>query len=334
MNDKCGEYIKGRELSKWGSESLRGDREEMWYPLKAPDGTEVFPIRNDGKEGRWRWGRKNPNIKQILKFPEAAHWELREYDLGIEVDGKTSRWFPYEKIREKEKQFGWNTWLDTLGYNSTGTKEIKDIFKEKIFDTPKPYGLIKWIVNLIEDDNGVILDSFAGSGTTAHAVLDQNKEDGGNRKYILVEMEDYAENITAERVKRVISGYGEGHKQVEGTGGDFTFYELGQPLFLENEMLNEDVELSKIQEYVWYSETKTEFSPEKEPYFLGELSNTAYYFYYEKEQMTTLDESFLRTIKTKADQYIIYADNCLLDKKFMNKYHIIFKKIPRDISRF
>ena len=147
-------------------------------------------------------------------------------------------------------------------------------------------------------------------------------------------MEDYANDITAERVRRVIKGYGEDNKRVEGTKGDFTFYELGKPLFLENEVLNEEVELAKILEYVWYSETKTVFEAQKEDFLLGKQSNTAYYFYYQKDNMTTLDERFLRSLKTKADQYIIYADNCLLDEKLMNKYHIIFKKIPRDISRF
>ena len=147
-------------------------------------------------------------------------------------------------------------------------------------------------------------------------------------------MEDYAENITAERVKRVINGYGEGNKSVEGTGGDFTYYELGKPIFLENELLNEEVDRDKIEEYVWYSETKTPYIKQGENYLLGKKDHTAYYFYYEKEKITTLDESFLRTIKTKGSQYIIYADNCLLNKELMQKYNIIFKKIPRDITRF
>jgi adenine-specific DNA-methyltransferase len=162
LKDKKGEYTKGRELSKWGSESLRQDREDMWFPLISPDGTEVFPIRNDGKEGRWRWGKRNPKIIEILKDPTNAHWEKRKYDEGIIIDGLNERWFPFEKIRKKEKNFGWNTWLDSIGYNSEGTKEIKEIFSEKIFDTPKPTGLVEWIINLMKDPNGIVLDSFVG----------------------------------------------------------------------------------------------------------------------------------------------------------------------------
>ena len=206
-HDEFGEFIRGRELSKWGSESLREDRPDMWYAIKAPDGTDVYPYRNDGKEGRWRWGRKKSKMIEILKNTQNALWEKRKYDNGVVVNGQTERWFPYEKIREKEKQFGWNTWLDTIGYNSIGTNELKQIFGEKIFDTPKPTTLIQWIVNLMDDEDGIVLDSFAGSGTTAHAVLNLNKLDGGNRKFILVEMENYAESITAERVRRVIKGY-------------------------------------------------------------------------------------------------------------------------------
>lgn len=91
------------------------------------------------------------------------------------------------------------------------------------FDTEKNVLLLQCIVDWITSENDIILDSFAGSGTTAHAVLNMNKADGRHRKFILVEMMDYADSITAERVKRVIRGYGEGKNAVEGTGGNFSF---------------------------------------------------------------------------------------------------------------
>lgn len=80
------------------------------------------------------------------------------------------------------------------------------------FDTPKPARLIEMVIKVACNKNSIILDSFAGSGTTAHAVLNMNRQDGGNRRFILIEMMDYADTITAERVKRVINGYGEGKK--------------------------------------------------------------------------------------------------------------------------
>ena len=132
------------------------------------------------------------------------------------------------------------------------SKEIKAIFGGDMpFDTPKPSRLIERILQIASDPDSIILDSFAGSGTTAHAVLNMNKADGGNRKFILVEMMDYADSITAERVKRVIQGYGEGKNAVEGTGGSFSFYDLGQPLLI-GENLNEAVAPEKIREYIWF----------------------------------------------------------------------------------
>ncbi|WGF91530.1 site-specific DNA-methyltransferase [Aequorivita marisscotiae] len=222
---------------------------------------------------------------------------------------------------------------------------LHEIFGKKVFDFPKTPSLIEYIINFLCNENDIILDSFAGSGTTAHAVLNLNKQDGGNRKFILVEMEDYANDITAERVKRVTKGYGSGNKKVEGTGGAFDFYELGLPLFDENQNLNEQVGLAKIREYIWFSETRTSLKEGltakaqsaqriNENYKLGVKDGTIYYFIYEKDRLTTLDFDALELIKTKGEQYVIYADNCLLPKDFMAKKNIIFKKIPRDITRF
>lgn len=220
--------------------------------------------------------------------------------------------------------------LFNMGSTQNMSSELKKMGID--FDYPKSIKLIQYLISIVKGDNFIVLDSFAGSGTTAHAVLNLNQQDGGNRKFILIEMEDYAETITAERVKRVINGYGD----KEGTGGSFDYYVLGQPLFIENDKLNEEIPLEKIREYVWYSETRQPYIERvgTETHLLGDTNTTAYYFYYFKDGITTLDDSFLRTIKTKAEQYIIYADNCLLDENIMQKYHIIFKKIPRDITRF
>ena len=230
-----------------------------------------------------------------------------------------------------------------VGHSQDATKKLKEIFDGKaVFDYPKSVDLIKRCLELYSNKDSIILDSFAGSGTTAHAVLNLNKQDGGKRKFILVEMEDYAENITAERVRRVIDGYGEGDKTVEGTGGSFSFYELGETVFEDNGYLNESVGTEKLREYVWYTETNVPYNrrgasnannAKAAQYLLGNNNGTAYYFYYEPKEITTLDKAFLNTITDKAEQYVIYADNCLLTEEFMQLNHIIFKKIPRDIKK-
>ena len=229
-----------------------------------------------------------------------------------------------------------NFWPFTdTGHTDEAKKEMLAIFDGRAtFDTPKPHRLLEYVLTIAGDKDTLILDSFAGSGTTAHAVLNMNKADGGNRKFILVEMMDYADSITAERVKRVIDGYGEDKKAVPGTGGNFSYYELGEPL-MNGDVLNENVGVEKILEYVYFTDTKSrlpEAHPD-EPYFLGVHVNSAYYFYYEQESATTLNREFLHTVKTKADAYVIYADLCTLSDAELEKYHITFKKIPRDITK-
>ena len=253
-----------------------------------------------------------------------------------------------------------------VGHTDEAKKELKSLFNDKApFDTPKPTRLIERILQIASDPYSIVLDSFAGSGTTAHAVLALNKKDNGNRKFILVEMMDYANSITAERVKRVIGGYGEGDKAVPGTGGSFTYYELGETLFDEDGNLNANIPAEKIREYVWYMETKlplpksasknetqnadallpengkasktqniiADANQNDNGAFLGICNHTAYYFHYDPEQGTTLDDAFLASIQTRAESYVIYADACAVSEAFLTKHHITFKKIPRDIER-
>ena len=236
-----------------------------------------------------------------------------------------------------------NLWeYKDVGHTDEAKKELMAIFGGKSpFDTPKPTRLIERILKIATDKDSIVLDSFAGSGTTAHAVLKMNKEDGGNRKFILIEMMDYADKVTAERVKRVISGYGQGDKAVEGTGGGFGYYELGEPLMI-GENLNENLPIEKIREYVWYMETRgagnvasvnSNGANGADPYLLGVADGAAYYFCYERGATVKLNRALLRKLKPKAERYVVYADICLLDDSELEKYNITFKKIPRDIAQ-
>lgn len=239
--------------------------------------------------------------------------------------------------KENSGKLATNLWpYSEVGHTDEAKKELKAIFNGIApIETPKPSRLIERILQIAGDKNLLILDSFAGSGTTAHAVLNMNKADGGHRKFILVEMMDYAESITAERIKRVIDGYGQGKNAAEGTGGNFTFYDLGPVLLLPNGNLNENVGAGKIREYVYFMETKSSIEPDKadEPYYMGVHLDSAYYFFYERDSLTTLSRDFLGSIKTKAGRYTIYADQCTLSQAELERWHITFKKIPRDISK-
>ncbi len=221
---------------------------------------------------------------------------------------------------------------EDVGHTQDAKQTLKKILDAStdFFATPKPVKLIEQILKVSTSKNSIILDSFAGSGTTAHSVLSLNKQDGGNRKFILIEMEDYAETITAERVKRVIKGYGE----TERTGGNFNFYNLGERVLDDEQNLNPNLSVEKINNYIWYSETHQPYTLQANiAGYLGKYSNTGYYFYYQSKQITTLDDAYLMNVTDLCEQYVIYADICLLSERTMLQHNIIFKKIPRDISK-
>lgn len=222
---------------------------------------------------------------------------------------------------------------DGVGTTEEGGKLLTTMFGESIFTYPKIPSLIEYIINFLCDKNDIILDSFAGSGTTAHAVLNLNKKDGGKRKFILVEMEDYADTITAERVRKVMSGYAD----TEGTGGSFDFYELGETIFNADGTLNIAVGEDRIREYVYFTASKQHLSRKrdnKNRYLLDTWNGTGYYLYYEPNQETAFTYDKLSIIGEKAERYIVYADTCTIDKDYLTEKNIIFRKIPRDIQKF
>lgn len=232
-----------------------------------------------------------------------------------------------------------NLWqFSEVGHTDEAKKELMAIFGGKSpFDTPKPTRLLERILTIATQKDSIVLDSFAGSGTTAHAVMKKNKEDGGNRKFVLVELMDYAETITAERVRKVITGYGEDKKAKEGMGGSFDYYELGEPLFKNKEELNENIGIEKMREYIYYTETHEYLTRKQDaeyPYLLDYLDGIGYFFYYEPNEITTLSHDTLSIVPKNADNYVIYADVCTISKERLAKMNITFKKIPRDISKF
>ena len=339
-------YAKNAQLDSFNLLDIEGKDAEKF---KNPDNDPRGPwVSSDFTAQGWRPNQMYEIVTPSgmkMKPPEGRCWRhlesvyntlLSEGRLWFGADGCG---VPRKKtyLKEKEGKGIWTWWTNAeVGHTQEGTQELASILGKAIFDYPKPVRLLTRIFKLAANSDSIILDSFAGSGTTAHAVLNMNKADGGNRKFILVEMMDYADSITAERVKRVIDGYGEGKKAVEGTGGNFSYYELGPVLLLPDGNLNEEVGPQKIRDYVYYMETKEPLpteQPKDEPYFMGLCRNTAYYFYYEREHVTTLDHAFLATVQTKAEGYTIYADLCAIPQETLRKHNITFKKIPRDIAR-
>jgi len=194
------------QLRQWGSQGdTKEDRETMFFEIPAPDGTMVKPIKEDGTEGRWRVGKKKA-------FDLLANGELQ-----FEQD-EIGRWKIYRTFSDdKVTETAIDSLLLNYGTASDGTKELQKIFGDKTFDTAKPVGLLKYLIEIgtYQVDSPLVVDFFAGSGTTAQAVIELNSEDGENRKCILATNNE--NNIMTEvcypRVKSVMEGF-------EFTGND------------------------------------------------------------------------------------------------------------------
>lgn len=204
LDPDTGKKARLRTLRKEGSGSLRTDRESMWYPIQAPDGTEIWPVKPDGTEGRWRWERAT-YLRESAASP--CRVLIQQNDNGL-WEAWVKQYYEGDAERPPSTIFRHSE----FGHTHEASEEIKAIFGKSAFQTPKPVRLIQGILDFALPEDGIVLDSFAGSGTTAHATLSLNAKDGGSRNFILVECEEYADTLTAERVRRVINGY-----EYEGT---------------------------------------------------------------------------------------------------------------------
>ncbi len=193
--DPSGRKYYLKPLRAMGGDDTREARASLHFAIDAPDGTKVWPLKPDGSDGRWRWSaaRVASDIGRIEWRQTAAGWVPY-----FQIFADTSRGIPPETI----------FYNVDVGSSRSASAELKQVMGENVgFATPKPTALIERALEIGADHDSLILDSFAGSGTTAHAVLKANAKDGGRRKFILVEGEDYADRLTAERVRRAINGY-------------------------------------------------------------------------------------------------------------------------------
>jgi site-specific DNA-methyltransferase (adenine-specific)/adenine-specific DNA-methyltransferase len=222
--------------------------------------------------------------------------------------------------------------------NEDATAELIDIFGKPVFDYPKPHNLVRYIANMIADKDSIVLDSFAGSGTTAHAVLKQNSEDGGNRRFILVEMDEgIARDVAAERVRRVARGYTNAKgEQIEALGGGFQFCTLSrEPLFTADGQIRADVKFAQLAEFVWFSETGTGYKPKGKSPLLGVHEGRAIYLLYNGilgdksvDGGNVLTSPVLDQLPEHEGPRVIYAAACRLGAPRLRREGITFKQTP------
>lgn len=244
--DNIGKYSITK-LEKWGSSAHKEDRPTMFFSIKDPDGNDFFPVAPDGKDGRWRVGKERLNY--LIKN-NGIHWVK---------DSKNKRWIPYEKNYYKDskgKLIKARSILYDLAETGTATKLLTNIFNEKdIFQNPKPIELVQFLLKHTRSYN--VLDFFAGSGSTAQAVLELNKEDGGNRKYILCtnNENDICERVTYQRCKTVITGKrNDGSKYSEGISSNLKYYKTSfipksKDGTLSDKLLHSITELIKLEHH-------------------------------------------------------------------------------------
>lgn len=346
--DEFGPY-SARELRNRNPKFGKHNRPNLFYPIivdensvdenghacilteKQKFGIEVFPYNSEGVESCWRWGKE--------KLMEAAKNERK---IIYASKTRSGEWRIFEKYR-KETIKPKSLWMETEFISEQGTMLLKEIGLADHFQFPKPIALIERILQIASNPGDLVLDSFAGSGTTGHAVLKMNAAapEKEARRFILVEMESkIAEDITRERVKRVAEGYtnAKGEK-VTGLGGGFRYVRLGEALFDEHGRINESaVRFADLARHVYFSETGEPLPRErisaKTP-LLGIHNGRAVYLLYNgilKDKSVNggnvLTAATLALLPPHDGDKVVYAAGCRFSKTRLAREGIIFKQTP------
>ncbi len=317
--------------------SARNPYSKGTYSIKCPGGRVI----------------KGPPLGNFWRYSEEKFWELND-DNRIWW-GEDQNQVPATKRFLSEVKQGLvpeTIWTyKEVGHTQDAKKTLLQIFPKDFpeFTTTKPLELLTRVARLSTDKNSIILDSFAGSGTTAHAVLALNKEDGGNRKFILVECEDYADKITAERVRRIIKGVPKAKDEhlKNGLGGSFAYCTLGNEISPEKMLTGENLpDYETLARHLVYTSTgqapdKFRNTKDKDGFFY-ETGDRLFYLIYKP------DLAFLRSAdsalnsdradriakhaKKKQKTAIVFATHKFMGQKELTHMGITFCGLPYGMS--
>ena len=362
-------HIYARDARIWRPAKLPRT-EEMLKRYRNPDSDPRGPwllsdlaARNSYSRGRYSIITPSGNV--IEGPPAGSSWRVSKERFD-ELDADNRIWWgetgsnrPGIKRFLSEVQDGvvprslWK-WED-VGSTRHSKQELSNVMSARastdIFVTPKPSGLIKRVLQIASGKNSVILDSFAGSGTTAHAVLAANKEDGGNRKFIMVECEDYADTITAERVRRVINGVPNARDATlkEGLGGSFTYCTLGEPIDTEGLLTGEHLpEYSALAAYVLHtcsgiSAGANDLEPRDDDGLFYRNGEQDYYLLYRPDlewlgshaAMFNAEraERIAQHNKSEGRKAVVFAPGKYIGQRELSGFGIIFCQLPYQIHQ-
>lgn len=323
-------HLKGSGKIRAGDYGTKANKLRLESDARYADGYFIDAIT---MTGRFIW------IQDNLK---------EELGNGTEIRIKTKTMIPsYEKVSyEAEVPSNLIGADEGVESNESASSDIESLGLG--FEYSKPESLIRYLMNMVCDKESIILDSFAGSGTTAQAVLKQNAMDGGNRRFILVEMdEEIARKVTAERIRRVSRGYTNTKgEQVKGLGGDFQFCKLGKTLFDPRGHIGKDIRFAELANFVWFMETGMGLPPSRaskrkaDPAspLLGVHEGRGVYLLYNgilKDRSidggNTLTTPLLEQLPLHDGPRVVYAARCAIGDERLRKLDIRFKHLPYDL---
>jgi adenine-specific DNA-methyltransferase len=319
------------------------ERNNLRYPITAPNGKKVWPAYQWlWEEARFKTALKEKDI-DFLKTEDGWSIQCKQY---LRHKDGTQRTEKQTTVFSTE-----HTFVDDI-YTQTGTAELRSIFNgDSPIAYPKPSVLIEALLSIEphphNKDDLVILDSFAGSGTTAHAVLSLNRDDKRNRKFILVESESYADKLTAERVRRVIKGVPGSKDDVlkKGLGGSFTYCELGEPLDLDRFFNGKDApSYEQVARYVVYTatgqSTETSAKPRKD-WFIAQAGGYRIHLIYRpdiefmrcNDAALSLDMAKQIEKGAKGKPVLVYAAAKFMSQADLTRRGITFCQLPYSVHR-
>lgn len=326
--DEHGRRYRDRLVKKNGKESLRTDRETMWFPLTAPDGTEVWPMHDDGREARWALGKKG--VAKAVK-DGLLIWKKRE-------KGEASNWVPYKReFAPSNPARPHPTILLDVKTSRQAKQHQSELLPQEIqFDTVKPEQLIQRLLEVATQADDLVLDPYLGTGTTAAVAAKMG------RRWVGIESESQIRTHCVPRLRQVVDGEQGGVSADlawEG-GGGFRFYKLGAPVFDDAGHIREDIRFEHLAAHVWFAETGTARSSRapKEA-FLGEHAGAGYYLLFNgilgdesKTGGNVLTRRLLRSLPPFDGPKVIYGEACDIPEEQLRELNVVFKQTPYDIK--
>lgn len=355
-------YPNEDERGRYASTDLtvgmgRDARPGQFYPITNPRTGVVF---EPNPERVWRFYPETMRKvidQDLIIWPDEAEGNMTRpryktyYDPDTEKLRPVSSWIERPNVNDREleeDEAEYDVSVLTSGMTQEGGKLLQQVLGSKVFAYPKPLSLVRSLVRAAAGPGDVVMDSFAGTGTTAHAVLDLNAEDGGSRRFLAVEMEQaICSDITRERLARVINGYtvtnGKKSKEVPGLGGGFRYCKLSHPIFDAEGQIHEEVRFADLAAHVFFTETgepipKRPSGKQPSP-LLGVCNGTAVYLLFNgvlgdkrPDGGNVLTSKVLDDLPTHDGPKVVYGEGCRLGAARLKRAGITFKQVPYEIK--